>query len=126
MPCDLNATVERVELPWAAGSARRARLRGAAASAAGVTRAKGKAEFMIKASGIDLVEHQNRAIVMVEISAMRDGGIGGASIFSSCEDTEEERALPRTDVGVWKRERPLWRCGRRGLRWGGASSERCL
>lgn len=69
VPCDLNANVERVELPWVcvvgtAGLSYAAH--GQVRSA--LMRAGGQAEFMIRASGIDLLV-DDRAYPMVECGA---------------------------------------------------------
>ena len=124
VPCDLNANVERVELPWVCGVGTTGLCYEAPSLVRqALTRAEGQAEFMIKASGIDLLVGE-QSYVMVEYGAVERWHWRRIDP-QQLRDTDEG-ALCLGPTLVYGREKTPWRCGRRGLRWGGACSERCL
>jgi hypothetical protein len=124
VPCDLNANVERVELPWvcAVGTAGLSYVAPGPVRSA-LKRAGGQGEFLIKPIGIDLlVGDQNYAMV-----AYGKRSVGTGSVSSPFASGRADMA--RCGSGRhWSmgRTRRRWRCGRRGRRLPHACDGHCL
>ncbi len=124
VPCDLNANVERVELPWvcAVGTAGLSYVAPAPVRSA-LKRAGGQGEFRSSRPGS--ICWSAIKIMPWLHTARRRGGIGGVS--SPCASGRANMArLYSGRHWSMERTRRRWRCGRRGRRLPHACDGHCL